>query len=118
MKDILVINGLTVETSLGVYAWEKKIKRKIKLDFEIAVDIQKVASTDDLKSTIDYHALNQQVTEFLSENSFQLIETLAERVAEFVLEKFSVSWLRLSAYKAYAIPTAKEVGVIIERPRA
>ncbi|MGB5517959.1 MAG: dihydroneopterin aldolase, partial [Gammaproteobacteria bacterium] len=46
---------------------------------------------------------------------FQLVETLAERIAEIVLDEFDVDWLRLKLGKPGAVTGSAEVGVIIER---
>jgi dihydroneopterin aldolase len=43
------------------------------------------------------------------------VETLAERVAEIVLQEFSVSWLRLRLSKPGALRGSQDVGIIIER---
>ena len=51
----------------------------------------------------------------MSENRFQLIETVAEKSADILLNEFQVKWLRLSVKKPDALSTAKEVGVCIER---
>jgi len=53
--------------------------------------------------------------QFVEESEFQLVETLAERIAEIILEEFAVDWLRLKLGKPGAVTGSKEVGVIIER---
>jgi dihydroneopterin aldolase len=50
------------------------------------------------------------------ENShFELVETLAERCAEIVMQEFKVPWLRLKLSKPGAVTGSKAVGVIVER---
>jgi dihydroneopterin aldolase len=53
--------------------------------------------------------------QFVGESEFQLVETLAERIAEIVLDEFDVDWLRLKLGKPGAVTGSQEVGVIIER---
>lgn len=113
--DILAINHLTAETFIGVYEWEKKLKQTIRLDLEFSVNAAHIAQNDDLQDAVDYAALAKQTTEFIESNSFQLIETLASRVADFLINTFHLSWIRLKVIKMGAIPNAKDVSICIER---
>ena len=53
--------------------------------------------------------------QFVAGSSFQLVETLAEKIAEIVLGEFEVSWVRVKVNKPGAIRGARDVGVLIER---
>jgi len=55
------------------------------------------------------------VIQFIEDSDFQLVETLAERVAEVVREEFGVAWLKLRLSKPGALRGSRDVGVIIER---
>jgi len=57
----------------------------------------------------------KRVIAFVEASEFQLVETLAERVAQLVREEFGVPWLRLTLNKGGAVRGASGVGVIIER---
>ena len=50
-----------------------------------------------------------------SDSSFQLIETLAEQLAEIIMIEFKVPWVRLTVHKPGALSNSKDVGVRIER---
>jgi dihydroneopterin aldolase len=50
-------------------------------------------------------------------SEFQLIETLAERVASMLLKDFGVAWLRLELHKPGAVAGAQDISVSIERGR-
>jgi len=104
-----------LETLIGVYDWERQAKRVIFIDLELATDTRRAASTDDLAHTVDYGALAQRLTELAEKSEFFLIETLADRFANLILQEFNVRWLRLKLSKRGAIPTANDVGLIIER---
>tara|TARA_B110000495_G_C22846206_1_gene493422 strand:+ start:50 stop:409 length:360 start_codon:yes stop_codon:yes gene_type:complete len=113
--DIVYIRGLEVKTVIGIYDWEKEIKQKITIDLEMASDIKKAAATDEIADALDYKSVSKRLISFVEENEIQLIETLAERIAEIVLSEFGVSWLKLSLGKPGAITGSRDVGVIIER---
>ena len=113
--DIIYLRDLRIDTVIGIYAWERRIKQTIILDIEMATDIRKAAQTDSIADTLNYKAVAKRLTDFVSNSSFQLVETLAERVAEIVLNEFQVPWLRLQVNKQGAVRGARDVGVIIER---
>jgi dihydroneopterin aldolase len=113
--DIVYISGLEVKTVIGIYDWEKEIKQKITIDLEMASDIRKAAATDEIADALDYKSVSKRLIAFVEESEFQLIETLAEKIAEIVLSEFGVSWLRLSLGKPGAVTGSRDVGVIIER---
>ncbi len=114
--DQVFVRGLEVETVIGVYDWERGIRQRLALDLDMAWDISAAAAQDDLRLTLDYAAVSQRLIEYVSSTSFELIETLAERVADLVLDEFQVPWLRLTLTKPGAVKEARGgVGVIIER---
>ena len=57
----------------------------------------------------------KRLQQFVADSSFQLVETLAEKIAEIVLAEFEVAWVRVKLNKPGAIRGARDVGVIIER---
>lgn len=113
--DIVFIKELEVRTIIGVFDWEREIKQKLVFDLELATDIRQASKTDDLSDTLDYKAISHAVHDFVEESSYQLVETLAEKVAELVLENFPVKWVSLTLNKPGAVSVAKSVGVKIER---
>ncbi len=115
--DIVYLRELTVETVIGVYDWEREVKQIVVLDIEVATDVAAAAATDRIEDAIDYKSLAKRVGQFVGESEFRLVETLAERTAQLVLEEFGASWLRLNVNKRGAVTGAKDVGVVIERGR-
>jgi 7,8-dihydroneopterin aldolase/epimerase/oxygenase len=113
--DIIYIRGLSVDTTIGIFDWEQNIRQTLILDIEMAGDVHTAAQQDHIKATIDYEAVSIRVTKFVSSRSFQLIETVAEHVADILLNEFQIPWIRLSVSKPGAIKTADTVGVCIER---
>ncbi len=113
--DIIYLRDLRIETVIGIYDWERRIKQTLILDIEMATDIRKAAQTDSIEDTLNYKAVAKRLIEFIGNSEFQLVETLAERVGEIVLNEFNVPWLRLQVNKQGAVRGARDVGVIIER---
>jgi dihydroneopterin aldolase len=113
--DIVFLRGLKIDTVIGIYDWERRIKQSIVLDLEMGTDIARAAGSDHIDDTLNYKAVAKRLIEYVGESSFQLVETLAERVAEIILNEFDVPWVRLTVNKQGAVRGARDVGVIIER---
>jgi dihydroneopterin aldolase len=115
--DLVFIEDLRIETVIGIYDWERKIRQVVALDLEMAFDNSKPAASDDIGDTLNYKAVSKRLIAFVESSGFQLVETLAERCAQIVLDEFRVPWLRLKLSKPGAVRGSKAVGVVIERGR-
>lgn len=113
--DIVYIRDLKVDTVIGIFDWERRIRQTISIDLEMACDIQRAAASDNIADALDYKAVAKRLIGFIETSEFLLVETLAEKVAGIVREEFSVPWLRLRLSKPGAVRGAQDVGVIIER---
>jgi len=114
-RDIVYIRDLEIETIIGIYDWERKIKQTVSIDLEMAADIRKAAETDDIKYALNYKSVGKRIISFIEKSEYQLVETMAERVAQIVLTEFGVSWLRLRVSKPGALSGSRDVGLVIER---
>ena len=113
--DIVYIRELEIETIIGIYDWEREQKQVVSLDLEMGTDIGAAAGSEDIENTLNYKAVAKRLIEFIEGSEFFLVETMAERITEIVLEEFSVPWLKLRVGKPGAVTGSKDVGVIIER---
>lgn len=115
--DTIVIEGLVIECVIGCLAWERDIKQKVSLDLVLNTDIKQAALTDDVAHCLNYDELCKDLTAYIAASDFKLIETLAERVAERVLEHYPCTGLSVTVNKPGAIANAAQVGVTISRSR-
>ncbi len=113
--DIVFIEDLRIETIIGIYDWERETKQTIALDIEMAADNTKPAATEKIEDALNYKAVSKRMIAFTEESQFQLVETLAERLVEIIIDEFEVPWCRLKLSKLGAVTGSKSVGVIIER---
>ena len=113
--DIIYLRELRIETVIGIYDWERRIKQPVIIDLDMAADIRRAAGTDNIEDTLNYKAVSKRLIGFVGESEYQLVETLAEKIAEIVISEFSVPWLRLTVHKPGAVRGSRDVGVIIER---
>ncbi|HET7932412.1 MAG TPA: dihydroneopterin aldolase [Rhodanobacteraceae bacterium] len=113
--DVVFIEGLSIETVIGIYDWERRIRQPVVLDIEMGFDNTRPAASDAIGDTLDYKAISKRLIGFVEAASFQLVETLAERCAAILREEFGVAWVRLKLSKPGAVRGAKAVGVVVER---
>lgn len=113
--DIIYIRDLQVNAVIGVHAWEQRIKQRLCIDLEMAVDVTRAAASDHLGDTLDYAGIAGEVCELVTVSRVRLLETLAEQIAQQILSHSSVAWVRLRLGKPGALPQAADVGLIIER---
>lgn len=113
--DTVYLHDLNIETVIGAFEWERRIRQRISLDLEMTYDIRKAAVSDALEDTLDYKAVAKRVIAFVENSRFQLVEKLAEEVARLVVTEFGVAGVRLTLNKPEAVTGARSVGVRIER---
>ncbi|MCI0505869.1 MAG: dihydroneopterin aldolase [Gammaproteobacteria bacterium] len=113
--DIIYLNDLEIEAIIGIFDWERRVKQKVRLSLEMAVDISKAAHSDNIDDTLNYKLVAKRLIDFVGKSEFQLVETLAERVAGIILTEFNIPWVRVKLNKPGAVRYAGDVGVIIER---
>jgi 2-amino-4-hydroxy-6-hydroxymethyldihydropteridine diphosphokinase len=116
--DKVFIEGLEIEALIGIYDWERRIRQPLVFDLEMAFDNRRPAASDAIGDTLDYKAVSKRLIAYVSQSSFGLVETLAERCAAIVLHEFDVEHVRLKLSKPGAVRGARAVGVLIERSRA
>ena len=113
--DIVYIRELEVRTIIGIFDWEREQRQVVSLDLEMGSDIATAAATDTIENALDYKAVAKRLIDFIEKSEFFLVETLAERVADIVVNEFNVPWVKLRLGKPGAVTGSKDVGVIIER---
>ncbi len=113
--DKIFLHELKVETIIGIWEWERKIRQTVIIDLEMSADIAKAAATDDVADTLNYKSVAKRIQGFVADSSFQLVETLAEKIAGIIREEFDVAWVRVMVHKPGAIRGSRDVGIEIER---
>ncbi len=113
--DIVFIRDLQIETVIGIYDWERKIRQTISIDLDMATDIKKASKSDDIEDTLNYKKVAKRLISFVSESEYELVETLAEKICDIVLSEFAVPWVKLTLHKPGAVSGSRSVGVMIER---
>lgn len=116
-RDIVFIRDLKAECVIGIYPWERRTRQTVLIDLDLATDNRRAAASDRIEDALNYKAVSKRVHEFAAASQFQLVETLAERIAELLLDEFRLPWVRVRLNKRGALRAAGDVGVVIERER-
>lgn len=117
MADTITLRGLRGHGYHGVLASERAAGQEFIVDVTLTVDTARAAASDDLADTVDYSAVATDVHALVTGEPFDLIETLADRIATAVLARPGVQRAVVTVHKPHApidVPFA-DVEVRIER---
>ncbi len=116
--DKVLIEGLRVNAVIGVFEWERQIEQPVLIDLVMSVDTRAAALSDDIQDAVNYALVAEQVAELTKSLKPQLIETLANKMAEMILNNFStVQSVQVKVKKPLAVKGAQAVGIEIIRER-
>lgn len=113
--DIIFIDGLRVDTLIGIYPREKAMAQAVELDLQIGRSTASAGASDDIRDTINYAEVVARLQQDLGAQHFNLLEALAEHVATLILEEFGATWVRVSVAKIGIMRGVRRVGIRIER---
>ncbi len=111
------VNGLEVMASVGIYEVEKRYEQRIVISVDLDVVDDYDGISDRLDAVVDYGRVVAAVRALVESRHFQLIETLAERIAESCLADARVLVARITIEKPDILPACRSVGIAIERHR-
>ena len=116
--DAVFIRQLRLQAWIGLYRHEKIAPQTIEIDLEIALPAgSPVFKSGKVADTIDYGVVAEHVRALVAKDRFGLVESLAERVADSILEEFGSPRVKVSIAKLGVLRDAQRVGVTIERGR-
>ncbi len=115
--DIVYIEGLTGQTVIGIDSSELHDPQPVRLDLAIGVPSLRACATDRIEDTVNYAAVREAVLSLFASHGLQLLEALAERIAQLVIADFGAHWVRVSLAKPAKFDDVDAVGVVIERRR-
>ena len=118
--DLIELRGIRVHAHHGVYAHERERGQQFIIDATLAVDLRPSATTDELRHTVNYAEVVEQIVAAVRGDVVDLIETVAARVAKVTLQFDDVRAARITVHKPEApIETPfDDVAVTIVRTRA
>ena len=109
------VRDLELDANIGVYHRERGQAQPVRINVDLTVEEGDVLLEDQLANVVDYGAVVDGIKEILAGGHLNLVETLAERIAEFCLSDERVRVARVRIEKLKVVAEAKSVGVEIER---
>ncbi len=114
--DTIFISDLRIETIIGIYGWERKVRQTISLDLEMDADIRAAAATDAIEDTLELQGRLQAADRVSSAKAFPAGGNTGRadrRDRARGIQRFPGCGLRL--HKPGALRGSRDVGVMIER---
>jgi dihydroneopterin aldolase / 2-amino-4-hydroxy-6-hydroxymethyldihydropteridine diphosphokinase len=100
--DRIEVRGLRVRGRHGVLDAERRNGQEFLIDAVLAVDTRPAAASDDLSLTVDYGGLSERLAAIVAGEPVNLIETLAERLAQACLAEPAVRQAEITVHKPNA----------------
>ena len=120
MPDSIAVRGITAHAHHGVYDWERAKGQTFRVDAVLELDTAPAAAGDDLDKTVNYAELAQRLHAVLAGEPVDLLETLAQRLADVCLANPLVDAVEITVHKPEAdlgVPF-DDVSVAIRRERS
>ena len=120
MTDRLAITGIECFGHHGVFEAERRDGQSFLIDLTLGLDSSLASASDDLHDTVDYGSLVTRVKAAVESDPVDLIETLAQRIAEICLLDGRVEWAEVTVHKPDAPidATFSDVALTITRKRS
>ncbi len=118
--DRLAVYGIEALGHHGVFDFERREGQIFKVDLVLGMDTRSAARSDDLQDTVDYGTLVAAVKKAVETEPVDLIETLAQRIADICLNDSRVQWTEVTVHKPNAPieATFHDVALTISRSRS
>ena len=97
--DKLILKGIRFHGHHGVPEAERQVGGHYEVDATLGCSLINPGNTDALTDTVDYAEVVSRIVEIGTQQSFQLIEALAEMMATTILEQFAVNQVHLTVKK-------------------
>jgi dihydroneopterin aldolase len=118
MRDVILLEGIQVPAALGVTAAERRVRRPVLLDLEVARDLRAAGRSDSIRQTIHYKRIFEIVEDVAGNQQHKLVEALGDRIARAVLEKFDADAVTVTVRKPTPIAgVLRYAGVRVTRSR-
>ena len=116
--DRIYIRDLALRCVIGIFPEERREKQDIIINVVLEADLALAVASDQLADTVDYKALKKKILALVDSSTFNLIETLADRIAQLALEDKRVQRATITVDKPGALRFARSVAVEISRTQA
>lgn len=114
---ILKIKNLRLKTILGIYDWEKNFDREIIINLIIETDFNAALTSDNIEDAIDYDAISQKIKKFVEQNRFNLIEKMAQKMLDEIMQDQRIKNCTLEIDKVGALDFIDSASITLSAKR-
>lgn len=111
------VRDLMIDGSIGIYKHEKEKLQKIRINIDLSVTEEATPLNDNYKNVVCYEKVVNGIKNIVHSGHVELVETLAEKIADFSMMDTRIISVRVRVEKLEAIENTTSVGVEIERHR-
>jgi dihydroneopterin aldolase len=113
----ILVRDLVLKCLIGIHAHELLAPQRVRVNVEMAVFEQAGPLSDDIANVVSYEDVIEGIKRMLAEGHINLVETLAEKIADLCLGDARVASVRIRVEKLDVYAEAASVGIEIERRR-
>ncbi|MEL7487177.1 MAG: dihydroneopterin aldolase [Pseudomonadota bacterium] len=112
------VENLVLDAFIGVYEFELGGAQPVRIDIDVDVSVPGDPLSDEFEDAMCYGKLTEAVKAIIAEGHIKLVETLAERIADYAIGHPMALGVRVRVSKPRAIEEATAAGVVVTRKRA
>ena len=118
-QDVIKITGIKTFGYHGVFENEKKSGQDFFIDIEYRYETSQAIAKDEIEKAIDYGAVISKVKSIVEAESKNLIETVADEIAQDLLRDLKIEWVKVTLHKPHAPVeiSFKDIAVVVERSK-
>ena len=117
MSDLILIRQLQVDAIIGIHEFEKQATQPLLFDLDLGFDCSQAAQSDDIKDALDYFAVCETITKWVTASRCELLETMATQLLDLLFAEFPCESIQLTIHKPQAVGNAQAVGLRLFRQR-
>ncbi|QDT89059.1 dihydroneopterin aldolase [Gimesia algae] len=117
MPDQIHISDLLLRTIIGINDEEREKKQDVLINITMQVDLKTAGQSDDINDAVNYRTITKEIIELVESSHFQLVEKMADQVAQICLQDHKVHSAEVQIEKPGALRFARSVGVTVFRTR-
>lgn len=111
----ILVRDLVLHCEIGVFRHERGMRQRVRINLDLAAREEEVPAGDDLRNVVCYDEIVSGIRRLAAGGHVNLVETLAERIAEMCLADARIRIARVRIEKLDVYPDVASVGVEIER---
>jgi D-erythro-7,8-dihydroneopterin triphosphate epimerase len=117
MRATIKIKNLALRTVVGFNEWERNKKQDVLLNVEMEFEAKKAVEADNVKDSVDYKKIKNEIIAGVEASNFNLLETLANYVLKIIMDHPQVLAAKVEVDKPHSLRFAKSVSVVVSAQR-